>query len=271
MYIDYDDDVFANIFDSCPFWSSQFGLTVLEHIDFSHPMTVLDLGTGTGFPAIEIAERLGRKSVVFAIDVWDAALKRAEMKARALGVSNIVFKTGSALELPFEDASFDLIVSCNCLNNVDRFDTAVTECRRTLKNGGKLLQTFNLPDSLSLFYDIFKSLLAEKDMHHEVDLVNAHIHEKRKSTDFTKKETEKAGFRVTEISEHCFTWPFLDGTSLLGYSFVRSAWLPSWHSIVPEAVRASFFTELEDRLNAYAAVHGGLRLQIPYSCIVAET
>ena len=67
MKIDFGDDVFVSVYDNCPLWSSQFGYTILDKIDFMDNLTVLDIGTGTGFPAIEIAERMGNKSVVYAM------------------------------------------------------------------------------------------------------------------------------------------------------------------------------------------------------------
>ena len=270
MKIDFNDDVFTSVYDSCPFWSSQFVYTVLDKIEFMEDALVLDIGTGTGVPAIEIAERMGNKSVVYAIDNWNTALKRAEIKASQLDVKNVIFKNASALDLPFEESFFNLVISNNCLNNVAEYDVALKECRRVLKTGGRIIQIFNLPESLRNFYDIFRALLLEKGMTLEIEALNNHIYEKRKSTEFTVRATEQAGFSIVEATEHCFPWRFYNGTSMLNYSFIKMAWLPSWQGIINEPQREIFFTELEEKLNIYARENNGLNLKIPYACIVAE-
>ncbi|MDR2572069.1 MAG: class I SAM-dependent methyltransferase [Oscillospiraceae bacterium] len=270
MTIDFTDDEFVSVYDNCPLWSAQFVNTVLDKLVFIEDAVVLDIGTGTGVPALEIAERMGKKSIIYAIDHWSTALKRAELKATHLGVKNVVFKNASALDTTFQDDYFDYVISNNCLNNIDDYDVALNECYRVLKPGGRIIQIFNLPESLQEFYDVFKTLLVEKGMSLEVEALYNHIHQKRKSTENTIKATEQVGFKVVDISEHCFPWRFNNGTSLLNYSFVQMAWLPSWHQIVSETQRDAFFSELEKRLNIYAGENNGLNLKIPYACVVAK-
>lgn len=269
MSFDFSDDVFIGLYDNCPLWSSRFVYTVLDKIVLAEDAVVLDIGTGTGVPAIEIAERMGRNSFVYAIDQWQAGLKRAEAKASQLGVKNVIFKNASALGTAFPDHFFDCVISNNCLNNIADYDAALQECLRILKPGGRLIQAFNLPESLREFYDVFRALLLEKGMAFEMEALNNHIHQKRKSTEYTVRATERAGFSIVEVTEHGFSWRFYNGTSLLNYSFVRMAWLPSWQSIIDEVQRETFFSELEEKLNLYARENGGLNLTIPYSCVVA--
>ena len=270
MTIDFNDDVFTSMYDSCPFWSSQFVYTILDKIILRENAVVLDVGTGTGVPAIEIAERMGKNTIVYAIDHWEAALKRAEAKALQLDVKNVIFKKASVLDIPFQDGFFDCVVSNNCLNNVDEFDAALNEYHRVLKVGGRMIQAFNLPESLKEFYDVYQNLLMEKRMMAEIDALNNHIFEKRKSTAFTAEATIRAGFSIVEATEHCFSWRFYNGTSLLNYSFVKMGWLSGWQKIVNASQRDKLFTELEAKLNIFARDNNGLNLKIPYACIVAE-
>ena len=267
MSYDFSDNVFVSAYDGCPFWSSQFGLTIMNKIDFKESAVVLDVGTGTGFPAIEIAERMGNEATVYAIDIWDAGLKRAETKAEELGIENIVFKNASVLSLPFDEEFFDLIISNNCLNNIPEYDKALRECYRVLKREGVLIQTFNLPDTFKEFYDIFRDLLLEKNMLREIEALNNHIFDKRKNTVFTLDAAEKTGFKIMNASEYSFLWRFYNGTSLLNHSFVKMAWLSEWQCIIDISLRETFFSDLEYKLNAYANENHGLSLTIPYSCV----
>lgn len=125
MNYDFNNNLFVSAYDCCPFWSANFGYTLLHAVDYQENMTALDIGTGTGFPAIELAERLGQKSFVYAIDIWETALRRAELKAEQLGVKNIKIINGSVINMPFADKTFDLITSNNCINNIDNYNTAI--------------------------------------------------------------------------------------------------------------------------------------------------
>jgi len=270
MKIDFNNDIFVSVYDNCPLWSSQFGFTILDKIDFTESAVVLDVGTGTGFPALEIAERMGNESTVYGLDHWGAALKRAEIKAEQLDIKNVIFTNASVFEIPHENNFFDFIVSNNCLNNVAEYDKALKECHRVLKPDGKIIQTFNLPETMKEFYDIFTALLSEKGMQAELKNLNNQIFGKRKSTKNTINATQEAGFYIHESTEHCFPWRFRNGTSLFNHSFVKMAWLSDWHTIVNESQRTSFFTELEKNLNDYATKNKGLNFKIPYACIVAK-
>ena len=60
------EDVSAR--DELPLWSAPFGLALLEAVALRPGITVLDVGFGTGFPALELAERLGPAGRVIGVD-----------------------------------------------------------------------------------------------------------------------------------------------------------------------------------------------------------
>lgn len=96
---------------------------------------VLDVGTGDGTYAIEAATRGG---IVTAIDrdpsMLDAARERASK--RAVGVS---FQSGRAEQLPFADASFDVVCAITVLCLVEEPAAAAREMARVLAPGGRLV------------------------------------------------------------------------------------------------------------------------------------
>src|SRR3712207_1407220 len=75
-------------YDELPLWSAMFGLLLLEHVPLSGCRAALDVGCGTGFPLIELAERLGPACQVDGVDTWAQALGRAADKLAARGVRN---------------------------------------------------------------------------------------------------------------------------------------------------------------------------------------
>ncbi|MBI5325630.1 MAG: class I SAM-dependent methyltransferase [Ignavibacteriae bacterium] len=118
--------------DELPLWSAPFGLKLLDVIKMKPEMNVLDIGSGLGFPAIEIAMRLGNSGKVFGVEPWKEARERANEKIRLLGLNNIDIIDGVAEELHFENDFFDLVVSNNGINNVQdivkSFKISMVQC-----------------------------------------------------------------------------------------------------------------------------------------------
>lgn len=72
---DSNDPILISIMDELPLWSAPFGLKLLEWVVMKPNMNVLDLGCGTGFPLIELANRLGPSCRLYGLDPWYAALQ----------------------------------------------------------------------------------------------------------------------------------------------------------------------------------------------------
>ena len=58
--IDYKAPDFGELYDELPLWSAPFGLLLLEQVVMRPGLTILDVGAGTGFLTIELAQRFGR-------------------------------------------------------------------------------------------------------------------------------------------------------------------------------------------------------------------
>jgi ubiquinone/menaquinone biosynthesis C-methylase UbiE len=99
---------------------------------------VLDLGSGTGYPALLAAQVIGPTGRVFGIDLAERMLAAARRKADKLGLAHVDFRTGDATELPFEGAFFDAVVSRFCLMFLPDLPKALKEISRVLKAGGYL-------------------------------------------------------------------------------------------------------------------------------------
>jgi ubiquinone/menaquinone biosynthesis C-methylase UbiE len=100
-----------------------------------HGHTVLDLGSGTGYPALLAAQTVGESGSVTGIDLAGDMLAVAERKSRRLGLANTTFRTGDATTLPFDGASFDAVTSRFCLMFLPDVPKAVGEIVRVLKPG----------------------------------------------------------------------------------------------------------------------------------------
>jgi ubiquinone/menaquinone biosynthesis C-methylase UbiE len=100
-----------------------------------HGMRVLDLGSGTGYPALLAAQVVGANGSVTGIDLADQMLDAARRKASSLGLTNVTFRTGDVTTLPFEATSFDAVTSRFCLMFLPEIPKAAAEIARVLKPG----------------------------------------------------------------------------------------------------------------------------------------
>jgi arsenite methyltransferase len=109
---------------------------------------VLDVGSGTGRTAVQVAKRLTTGRLV-GIDIWDKmelsdnSPERAYENAEIEGVKDKVeFKFGNVLEIPFDNNLFDIVTCSSILNNLHGEKNrvkALTEIFRVLKPKGKCM------------------------------------------------------------------------------------------------------------------------------------
>src|SRR5712691_5274814 len=98
---------------------------------------VLDVGCGIGGPSRFLAKQFGCR--VAGLDLTAEFVEVATMLARRTGLDDKVsYRQGDALDLPFADASFDLVWSQNAAMNIADRDRLYAEMRRVLKPAGRL-------------------------------------------------------------------------------------------------------------------------------------
>lgn len=262
----YDEELIS-IIDELPLWSAPFGLSLLDKIKIGKVLNVLDIGCGTGFPLIEIAQRLGDSSRAYGIDPWKEVIKRAQFKVSKYEISNTLFINGYAERLPFKNTFFDIIVSNNGINNVNDLNETLSECSRVCKKDAQFLFTMNLDGSMMEFYDVLKDELEKKNLTNAVDKMKKHIYEKRRPLNEIKMHLNKNNFEISEISENKFYLRFADGTSMFNHSFIKYWFSSSWKNILEPQNSDLIFKRVEQRLNKQATEFGELKLTIPYAVI----
>jgi ubiquinone/menaquinone biosynthesis C-methylase UbiE len=115
---------------------------LVNYAGVKHGQRVLDVGCGTGVIAITAA-RQGAN--VTALDLTPPLLERARHNAEVAGVT-IDFREGDVEQLPFADASFDVVLSQFGHMFAPRPALAIAEMLRVLKPGGTIAFSTWPPD-----------------------------------------------------------------------------------------------------------------------------
>ena len=122
------------------FTESQARDRAIELADIKDGQDVLEVAVGTGMAFHEIVKKnpTGRN---VGIDLSEGMLTKARKRLQKLRVANYELKTGSALRLEEQDASFDLLMNNYMFDLMafEEMDTVLQEFKRVLRTGGKLV------------------------------------------------------------------------------------------------------------------------------------
>jgi SAM-dependent methyltransferase len=110
---------------------------ILEMLGLSRGERVVDIGTGPGLLAEEMARRVGEGGAVLGVDSSDAMIEIAANRCRQL--SQVRFEIADATSLPCEAATFDVAVSSQVLEYVPDVTVALDQLARVLRPGGRAI------------------------------------------------------------------------------------------------------------------------------------
>lgn len=254
-------------YDELPLWSAMFGLLLLEEVPLARAKVVLDVGCGTGFPLIELAERLGGASHVHGLDPWTAGLERAKEKLAARGTTNVTLHDGSANAMPYRDGTFDLIVSNLGINNFDDRAGAMRECRRVAKRGAVIALTTNLQGHMQELYALFDEVLDRAGDPEARRRLREHVAHRATVTG-VRELLESSGFSKVRSVERTGVMRFASGAALFNHHFIKLGFLDGWKSVVP-GNETEMFLRLMRRIDEAVSERGELRLTIPMAYVEA--
>jgi ubiquinone/menaquinone biosynthesis C-methylase UbiE len=180
-----------------------YAVDLAERVARLNPKSVLEIAAGTGAVTRELARRLSSDCDLVATDLNEPMLAVAQRTGTSRSVS---WKTADALQLPFADESFDVVV---CQFGVMFFPDRVrayTEVRRVLKPEGQFL--FNVWDRIetSEFTSIIADVVVRSFPQNPPDFISRTPHgyhdENRIRVDLQAAGFERpAGFEtITKIS-----------------------------------------------------------------------
>jgi SAM-dependent methyltransferase len=100
-------------------------------------MRVLDIGCGLGGSIGKLNEERSGVDLV-GVNIEPRQLDMAQARIQALPTNRVSFVEGDASNLPFADASFDALISIECVEHLPSRRQFFREARRVLRPGGRL-------------------------------------------------------------------------------------------------------------------------------------
>jgi ubiquinone/menaquinone biosynthesis C-methylase UbiE len=119
-----------------PSWQAATDLMIAA-LDIRPGMTILDVASGPGEPAISLAAAVAPGGRVTATDLVPEMLAMAEENARVRGVANITFRQADVAALPFSDGEFDAVTCRFGVMIFPDVQRGLSEMRRVLAPSGR--------------------------------------------------------------------------------------------------------------------------------------
>lgn len=108
---------------------------ILSYIQVEPGMKILDLGTGSGYLAFPFAEKYKQVEVA-GLDIVEKTLEENQRKVELEGINNLRFVSYDGMDFPFDDNSFDIVISRYALHHFPAIHDTFREISRVLKKNG---------------------------------------------------------------------------------------------------------------------------------------
>jgi len=100
---------------------------------------ILEVGPGTGYYTLDLAEWVGTAGTVEIFDLQQQMLDHTMRRVGERGLTNVKPTRGDAQSLPYDDASFDAAVLITVLGEIPDQEQALREIARVLRPDGRLV------------------------------------------------------------------------------------------------------------------------------------
>lgn len=137
---------------------------IINFLQVKPGMRILDLGTGTGYLAFPFAERYKQTEIV-GLDIVKNTLEKNRGKAELKGLSNLDFVDYEGMNFPFEDNSFDMVITRYALHHFPDIKNTFREINRVLKKDGVFFVSDPAPNDNDTEHFVDEYMQMKKDGH----------------------------------------------------------------------------------------------------------
>ncbi len=229
---------------------------LLQGAGISEGKAVLDLGCGTGQPALLEAKLVGASGSVIGVDISNEMLEVARKRVAVENLKNVDFRQCDIDELPFPDAVFDAVTSRFCLMFVTSIDKTLRETFRVLKPGARFCA--------SVWADPEKNPLPRKilEMHYALPAPDPAVPGPFRFSQqgLLKRLMKEAGFVDLTETELEVREQFIDGHHYLEHILEASA---LWGALLRKLDQERFTQATSAVVSAAEQFRSGDRVRIP--------
>lgn len=220
-----------------PNWRDRFDLLINENVKLPLEGRILDVNSGTGAHAIELAERMREKGEVIGLDPSGERIELARAKAQAKKTKNVRFEQGIASDLPFESHEFDAVIGDASMLPLNEIEDVLSEMARVAAPEGRVALKLTTYGSFDEFFSIYWEALHDAGIDGEVWTALERLISERLTVSDSEKMAERSGLRDVEsfVSKEEFSYETAE--DFFESPLIKDCFLSDWLEILPEASR----------------------------------
>ncbi len=232
-------------------WSTPFAQVLLEHLDIFPGCTILDVAPGGGIPAFHLAEQVGPKGKVLAVDIHHSQVLRARSILRGQ-MPWLEFEVGDMRSLPPSLDQFDRITGnlSFMFFRPNRYE-ALKQLVQFLKPGGQIVLTF---PSLGTFDSLWKRVDDEmkyRNLLKERKALAEYI-EERPSANQARQWLQGLGMQKILVTERPLEIQSGPGRQFLEHPLLRGGFLDDIYECFQDQILAEeFMTNISNDLSSF--------------------
>jgi ubiquinone/menaquinone biosynthesis C-methylase UbiE len=235
-------------------WSTPFAEVLLEHLDIFPGATILDIASGGGIPAFNLAEKVGSNGKVLAIDIHHSQVLRARSILNR-HLPWLQFEVGDMKNLPPTLPKFDRITGnlSFMFFRPNRYE-ALQQLVQFLEPGGQIVLTF---PSLGTFDSLWKRIddeMQTKGLVKEQNALAEYI-EERPSSNQAKNWLEELGMEQVLVSERPLEIKSGPGREFLEHPLLRGGFLDdAYECFEDQALANEVMTAISNDLSSFLPI-----------------
>ena len=224
-------------------WTKRFTGLVDKHIDLADSENLLYINAGTGGHALEIGERFGEKTDIFATCQDDVTLTIARDKAAAVR-SDVKFS-----DIRFDDDAFDAVLADATFVHPSDIEHFMGDVVRTARSGGDVALFLPSAGSYGEIYTLLWEVMFNNDLGEHGGLVEKLISE---LPTVSQLERFAAGAGLVNVNSQTVpeVFEYDDGAAFIASPLVADFLLPAWLETLEENEKERVREELAQLIDA---------------------